>query len=210
MSATTLLRKALMPVDRLDPVLWEYQLVVSMPESIKDRVRKLRQHFAVDYNLPAPSNEVMMPLLRFRQHIGMEDKVVRQLRQTVSAWRPAAIHIKNFAAQPTHAIYLPVTCAQHLQPLVRDLKQVQHVLRPDRDHQPFFTAEHKILLASKLPPEKYTAAWATYSRKHFTAQFMADACLLLKRRNGDRYWQIVQRMEWKDLPIGAMQTSLFG
>jgi hypothetical protein len=55
----------------------------------------------------------------------------------------------------------------------------------------------------------YEKGWLTYSHKHFTGRFIADAMLLLKRYEGEQAWQIVQRLEFQNLPVGIKQGELF-
>jgi hypothetical protein len=59
-------------------------------------------------------------------------------------------------------------------------------------------------------PWQYEKGWLEYSHKSFTGRFVADAMLLLRRRKGDRAWQIVERMVFQNLPVNTRQGELFG
>ncbi|WP_332733051.1 2'-5' RNA ligase family protein [Flavihumibacter sp.] len=190
--------------------VYEYQLVLAIPDTIKDRIRKLRQQFSEQYNLPVPRNSaVMIPLVKFRQRQLLEEKMRSSLHQLVMGWRPFTVNLKDYKSMPTHSIYIPVTSKSALQQCGRELKSMQHLLRPDTNHNPFFPQEQQLIIAAKLPPGIYEKAWQQYAYRHFNAQFMVDACLLLKRKSGGQHWQILQRMELKDMPVGVKQGMLF-
>ncbi len=151
----------------------------------------------------------MLPLVKFKQRQLLEERMRNSLLTMVSGWKPLQLQYRDFSSQPTHSIFIPMISRQHWQPLLRDLKGMQHMLRPDKEQAPFFVNEPVFTLASRLPPGIYDKAWLQYSHRQFTAQFKADACFLLKRSAGDSHWQILQRIEWRNLPMGVQQASLF-
>ncbi len=194
----------------------EYQLVWAMPESIKDKIRKARTGFQEKYPLPYGTvQQIVLPLVRFKQRQLLEEKVRQSIYQLATGWRPFQIRLQDYAAQPSHSIYIPVAARsgsaldQGLSGITRELKSIQSLLRIDKEHQPFFPMEHKILLAGKLPSPLFDKAWKEYSQRSFSAQFLADACLLLKRSSGNPNWQIIQRFELRNLPVGVRQQTLF-
>ncbi|HOA37327.1 MAG TPA: hypothetical protein PLQ32_01635 [Flavihumibacter sp.] len=189
--------------------LHEYQLVIALPEALREKLRRARQQFHAQYQLPGGNTVVMLPLVKFKQRQLLEERMRNSLQKMVSGWKPLQLHYKDFSSQPTHSIFIPMISRQNWQPLLRDLKSLQYMLRPDKEQQPFFISEPVFTLASRLAPGIYDKAWQQYAHRQFTAQFKAEACLLLKRSAGDSHWQILQRLEWRNLPIGVQQASLF-
>ncbi len=190
--------------------LHEYQLVLALPDALKERLKKVRQQFQETYQTaPQGQSPILLPLVKFRQRPVLEERMVLSLQQVVSSWKPVALHLKDFGSAPAHSIYIPVTSPLPLQSMVRGLKGVQSLLKADRENQPHFPDEHRVFVASRIPRQVYENAWLAYSHKKFTGQFMADACLLLKRKTGSQYWQILRRMEFRNLPLGVSQGSLF-
>ena len=187
----------------------EYQLVVALPEALRDKLRKARQSFHDQYQWPGGHAAVVLPLVKFRQRTLLEERMRNSLQSLVSGWKPVQLNFRDYGSLPTHSLYIPMTSRQQWQPLLRDLKAQQSLLRPDKDQPAFFYHEPVFPLASRLPPGIYDKAWQHYAHRQFTAQFHADACLLLKRKPGESHWQILQRMEWRNLPIGVHQASLF-
>lgn len=189
--------------------LCEYQLVIALPEALREKLRRARQSFHEQYALPGGNAAVLLPLVKFRQRQLLEERMRNSLTSLVSGWKPLPLHYKDFGSQPSHSIFIPMISRSPWQPLLRDLRGLQNMIRPDKEQQPYFVSEPVFTLASRLPPGIYDKAWQQYSHRQFTAQFMAEACLLLKRGGSDAHWQILQRMEWRNLPIGVQQTRLF-
>lgn len=188
----------------------EYQLVMAIPDAVKEKIRRVRTVFSAQFAVGTGSGAaVMLPLLKFRQRMVLEERVRISLQQIVSGWKPVQVNLQDYGSLPTHSIFIPVSSRQVWQPMIRDLKTISSLLRPDKEQQPFFVAEPVINLGTRLPPGVFEKAWKQYSHKQFTAQFRAEACLLLKRKNGETHWQILQRFEWRNLPIGVQQASLF-
>jgi 2'-5' RNA ligase len=194
----------------------EYQLVWALPEALRDKVRKCR--FAFHEKYPHPFGmpmQVVLPLVKFRQRLLLEERVRHSIFQLASGWRPFQITLKNFASVPSHSIYIPVasragsSSSEGLHRVNKDLKSIQTVLKLDKEHAPFFFNDLKLIVASRLPSAIFDAAWKEYAHRSFSAQFIADACLLIKRSPGDVNWKIVQRFELRDLPVGVTQQSLF-
>ncbi|MFT4024106.1 MAG: hypothetical protein QM664_10030 [Flavihumibacter sp.] len=189
--------------------LHEYQLVIALPEVLREKLRRARQQFHEQYQLAGGNTVVMLPLVKFKQRQLLEERMRNSLLKLVSGWKPLQLHYKDYSSLPTHSVFIPMISRQHWQPLLRDLKGMQQILRPDKEQQPFFFNDPVFILASRLPPGIYDKAWQQYGHRQFTAQFKADACLLLKRSAGESHWQIQQRMEWRNLPMGVQQASLF-
>ncbi len=83
------------------------------------------------------------------------------------------------------------------------------MLKMDKDHKPHFIDDPFITIARKLLPWQYEKGWLEYSHRNFTGRFIADSMLLLKRREGEKAYQIVQRFEFLNLPVSIKQGALF-
>ena len=66
------------------------------------------------------------------------------------------------------------------------------------------------MIAGKLAPWQYESGWLEYAHRHFTGRFIASDMLLLKRRAGDKAWQILERLAFQNLPVAIKQGELFG
>jgi len=93
--------------------------------------------------------------------------------------------------------------------LVKALKPAQRLLTLNKENKAHFIDDPYILVARKLLAWQYEQGWLEYSHRHFTGRFIADGMLLIKRRVGDKAYQIVQRFEFMNLPVTAKQGALF-
>ena len=96
-----------------------------------------------------------------------------------------------------------------IQNLVKQIKDAQPLMKINKDNKPHFLEEPNFAIARKLVPWQYEKAWLEYSQRHFTGRFIADSMLLLKRREGQLAYQIVQRFEFQNLPVTTKQGELF-
>ncbi len=70
-----------------------------------------------------------------------------------------------------------------VQGLVKEVRQLQRLLKYDKDRKPHFIDEPFITIASRLQPWQYEQGWLEYSHRQFTGRFLADGMLLLKKKN---------------------------
>jgi hypothetical protein len=102
-----------------------------------------------------------------------------------------------------------VTSKLPIRGLVNEIKDIQRLMKLDKEHKPYFVDEPYIPIARKLLPWQYEKSWLEYSNKSFTGRFIADAMLLLKRREGEMAWQISERFVFQNLPVSIRQGQLF-
>ena len=94
--------------------------------------------------------------------------------------------------------------------LIKQIRsETQRLMKLNDENKPYFNIDPHFVIARKLDPSQYEKAWLDFSNRHFTGRFIADAMLLLKRHQGEKAWQIVQRFEFKNLPVNIKQGELF-
>ena len=64
-------------------------------------------------------------------------------------------------------------------------------------------------IAQKIPSESYEKAWLEYRHRHFTGHFIADHMTVLKRKEGDMGYKIVDNLQFENLPVYVKQGDLF-
>jgi 2'-5' RNA ligase len=189
----------------------EYQLILNPHEELAEKIRQLRKGFAETYAAPAAQNgKPNLTLVRFTQLALMEERIVQRLRTIAMGFCPFKVELKDFGSLPTHSIFINVTSKLPIRDLVREVRDVQRLMKLDKDHKPHFIDEPNLLIARSLLPWQYEKAWLEFSHKHFTGRFIADSMLLLRRRTGDRNWQIAERFVFQNLPVTTRQGELFG
>jgi 2'-5' RNA ligase len=187
----------------------EYQLILNPHEELRNRVLQLRAAFTEAYQAPTLAGKPHVTLVRFTQLALMEDRILQRLRTIAMGCCPFKIELKDFGSLPTHSIFINVTSKLPIRELVTEVKEIQRIMKLDKDNKPHFLDEPNILIARKLLPWQFEKGWLEYSHKSLTAKFIADAMLLLKRRQGDKNWQIAERFVFQNLPVATKQGELF-
>jgi len=188
----------------------EYLLVLSPHEELRNRIIQVKKEFHENYpNSQALWGKPHLTLVRFSQLEMLEDRIVNRFKTVAMGYHPIKIELKDFGSFPAHTIFIQVTTKEPIRNLVREFRETQRLLKLDNDHKPHFIDEPNFIIARKLLPWQYEKGWLEYSNRHFTGRFIADSMLLLKRRQGDKAWQILQRFEFMNLPVSTKQGELF-
>ena len=187
----------------------EYLLVLSPHEELRNRIIQVKKEFHENYPASlALWGKPHLTLVKFRQLEMMEDRIVNRLKTVAMGYHPIKVELKDFGSFPAHTIFINVTTKEPIRNLVKEIKDFQRLLKLDNEHKPHFIDEPNFIVARKLLPWQYEKGWLEYSNRHFTGRFIADGMLLLKRRVGDKAWQIAQRLEFLNLPVATKQGEL--
>ena len=187
----------------------EYLVILNPHEDLRNRIINLKKEIVENYQTnPGAVSKPNITLVRFTAWEMMEDKIVNSLKVTAMALPAIKINLKDFRSMPSHSIFIDVQSKEGINRIVRELRSSRRLMRSP-DHEPFFITDPYIPIARNLTSEQYDKAWLEFSHKHFTGSFIADGMLLLKRREGERGYQIVQRFEFMNLPIATKQGELF-
>jgi 2'-5' RNA ligase len=191
--------------------LQEYMLVLSPHEELRKKILGAKKEFAATYNCSQANwGKPHLMLARFTQYEMLEERVVNRLKTIAMAFHPIKVELKDFGSYPSHSIFIQVLSRELIRDLVREVREAQRLLKPDNEHKPYFSDDPHILISAKLLPWQYEKGWLEYRHRHFTGRFIAEDMLLLKRRMGDKAWQILERLEFQNLPVAIKQGELFG
>jgi len=194
--------------------LCEFLLVLNPHEELRNRIMGVKKEFHDKYKSAGASKSLVsgkpqLALVKFETLEMMEERIVNRLKTIAMGYHPFKVELKDFGSYPSHSIHINVVSKLPIQNLVRQIKEAQRLMKLDKEHKPHFIEEPQITIARKLVPWQYEQAWLEYSHKHFTGRFIADSMLLLKKREGQMAWQIVQRFEFMNLPVTTKQGALF-
>ncbi|HEV3324122.1 MAG TPA: 2'-5' RNA ligase family protein [Puia sp.] len=188
----------------------EYLLILNPHEELRGKIQQVKKEFYDAYQAPtALGGKPNVTLVRFTQLALMEERIVQRLRTIAMGYCPFKVELKDFGSFPSHTIFINVTSKLPVRGLVNEIKDIQRLMKLDKDHKPHFIDEPYIPIARKLLPWQYEKGWLEYSGKSFTGRFIADAMLLLKRREGEMAWQISERFVFQNLPVSIRQGQLF-
>ncbi|MDP9229951.1 MAG: 2'-5' RNA ligase family protein [Bacteroidota bacterium] len=196
--------------------VYEYLLVLNPHEELRNKIIQIRKEFYNVYKastVPKVFGSVKphVTLVNFVQYGMMEERIINRLKIIAMGYPPFKVEMKDFGSFPSHTIYINVTSKVPVQGLVKEIRsETQRLMKLNEDNKPHFILEPYITIARKLQPWQYEKGWLEYSIKHFTGRFIADSMLLLKRPVDEMKYQIVQRLEFQNLPVATKQGELFG
>ena len=192
--------------------VYEYLLVVSPHEELRNRIMKIKEDFAVKYKSEqARWGGPQVALVNFTQYAMMEERIVNRLEKITMGYPPFKVELKDFGSFPSHTIYINVTSKLPVQNLVKEIRtDGQRLMKLNEDNKPHFILEPHVTIARKLKPWQFEKGWLEYSHKHFTGRFIAENMTLLKRPAGEIKYHLIQRFEFQNLPVTTKQGELFG
>src|SRR5579872_608932 len=164
----------------------EYMLILNPHEELRGRIHQIKKEFHEAYQAPgALASKPHLTLVRFTQLDMMEERIIQRLRVIAMGYCPFKVELKDFGSFPSHTIFIQVTSKLPIRGLLAEIRDAQRLMKPDKDHKPYFIEEPHIPIARKLLPWQYEKGWQEYSNRSFTGRFVADGMLLLKRRVGE-------------------------
>lgn len=190
-------------------VVNDYRIIIRPSEQIKERLALVKSKLKERYDLaPDQLGHSHILLAAFKQYAAAEEKLVRRMQHATAGLSPFKLSLYNVTSQPTHRIALDVPLHFHLQELMKEIRRHQWLMRIPMQ-QPFITTHPSIVLAHTLTPSQFNAMWPRLQQRHFTASFIVDDVLLLRRRRGEKAWQILERLSLQNMPVLASQGVLF-
>lgn len=191
--------------------VFEYLLVLNPHSELSNRIAQIRKDFHIEYKIAGlPSSRANLALVKFDQLEMMEDRIINKLKSIAMGYPPFKVELKDFGSFPSHTIYLNVTSKMAIQNLVKMIRtEAQRLMKFDPEKTPHFMLEPHFTIGMKLKPWQYEKAWLAYSNKHFTARFIADEMILLKRISGEKKWMVANHFKFENLPVTTKQGELF-
>jgi 2'-5' RNA ligase len=186
----------------------EYLVILNPHEELRNKIIHVKNEFSTKFHASNTSGKPHLTLVKFTAWELMEEKISNSLKIVGMAMPPFKVSLKDYGSFPSHTIFINVESKVAIRSLVKELKVARRLMRsPEGD--PYFITDPYIPVATRLTPAQYEPAWLEYSHRKFTGSFIADSMLLLKRKAGDKGYQIAQRFEFMNLPVSTKQGELF-
>ncbi|HUR09773.1 MAG TPA: 2'-5' RNA ligase family protein [Flavitalea sp.] len=186
----------------------EYQLVLNPPVAFREKINRVREEFREIYPGSQVSTRPYLVLVRFTAWEMMEEKITLRLKTVGMGAAAFKLQVKDFGSFPSHSLFINVITKLPVQDLVRQIRTAQRLLKSP-DSEPHFLQEPHFSIATRLIPAYYEKAWLEYSHRHFTASFIVDSMLLLKKKTGEKRFEIVENFSFMNLPVSSTQGALF-
>ncbi len=187
----------------------DYLLVLNPHEELRNKIMQVKEAFGNAYQAPSATwGKPHVTLVQFTQLEMMEERIISRLNTIAMGFCPFKVELKDFGSFPSHTLFIHVTSKMPIRNLVKEIRELQRLMKRDKDNKPHFIDEPYLPIARKLLPWQYEKGWLEYSQKQFTGRFIADSMLLLKRKQGEKAWQIARRFAFQNLPVATRQGEL--
>lgn len=188
----------------------EYRLQIPLSEALQQTVMQLSKDLHERYRLPQLMEvKPALTLLHCHAYEGMEAKLVNRIQQVATRSQTFKVELQNFAALPSHSIYIHVATRSPFHELTKELKVIKSLIKVP-DHDPHFINDPRLLIAQKLKPFQFTRMWMDCEHTQFTGRFMAGSMVLLKRNAVGTHYEELRRFDFASLSQCVKQGTLFG
>lgn len=188
----------------------EYRLIIPLSEALQQSMMQVRKDLHERYRIPLPFElKPSLTILHCHAYEGMEAKLLERMQQVATRSSAFKVELQNFAAYPSHTIYIHVATRSPFNELTKELKIVKSLTKVP-DHDPHFINEPHLLIAQKLKPFQFTRMWMDCEHTQFTGRFMASSMVLLKRSVTSNQYEEIRRFEFASLAQSVKQGTLFG
>ena len=188
----------------------EYLLVLKPNSDLQEKIMYVKEEFSKKYKVASVIySKTNITLVKFVQFEMLEEKLINRLKLIASGYHPFKVNLKDFGSLPSHTLFINIESKQQVQNLVRALKVAQQLMKMDKNNKPHFMDNPHLVIARKLLPWQYEQSWNEYNHKDFTGHFIAENILLLRKREGEKYYQTIRQFEFLNLPVNIKQGQLF-
>lgn len=192
------------------PAIAEYLLVIRPTEPVRNAIKDITRSFAEKFDYPSVARDhTDIVLVRFQQYVMAEPRIVHRLELVTRSFAPFALELQDFSSLPSHSIHINVSTKNQVIALVRNLRQVQPLMKIDKDRKPHFITDPHISIIRKLLPWQYEKGWHELSHTHFSARFITDHLLLLKKGEGKIKYDMLKKCMLQNVKEVITQGQLF-
>jgi 2'-5' RNA ligase len=176
-----------------DNTACEYLLLLNPPSAIKEEVWNIKKEFHRNYNhTAAVKSAPHITLANFWLNDRQEDDVVRKIDEVNQHQFPVEAVLENFSHFGTHTIYIDVLRPSGIIRLVKSLREKLGL----HGSQSFFPMKPCMIIARGLREETFRKAIPGFQQREFSATFIADSMLLLKKESGDSGYRVIREFDF--------------
>jgi 2'-5' RNA ligase len=187
----------------------EYRLVIPLPEAMQEKINGVRTAMHERYKIKSGFDwQPCLTILKCHAFESIEPRLLERMQQIAMEHDPFKVELENFAAYPSHTLYIDVLTKSPFNELTKSLKKMKWLMNIPQ-HEPHFINEPHLIIAQQLKPMQFISLWMECEHTPFSGRFIADAMLLLKRNSATQRYEVLRRMEFLSLPLNVKQGELF-
>lgn len=203
----------------IDPYPYhEYLLVLNPNAGVNEKILQVKEEFSKKYKiLSARHSHAHIILVNFLQYEMRETRLINCLNTIAMGYRPFTISLKGYESFPNHTLFINIESKQQVRNLIKELAPGRRLMTLNKEKKPHFMDDPHVTVARNLLPWQYEQSWNEYRRKHFTAHFIAESMVLLRRslavgsnsKSIPGKYQKVMQFQFLNLPVTTNQGELF-
>jgi hypothetical protein len=187
----------------------EYRLVIPLAEALQEKVINIRTALHERHRVKANFElQPALTILKFNAFENIEPRLLERLHQVALEHNPFKVELENYAAYPSHTIYIDVLTKSPFNELTKSLKKMKWLMSIPQ-YEPHFINEPHLIIAQRLKPMQFIGMWMECEHMHFSGRFIAKEMILLKRNAETQHYEELRRMEFMALPLSVKQGELF-
>jgi hypothetical protein len=173
----------------------DYRLIIDPTPAVKKKIAEAKTLFDEQYKgMVIAGGQAFIYLAEFSDYEADEQANIDQVDRIALGSMPFKLHLKNFGEHEQREIYIGI---ENLVPFRLLSDQISTAL----SHVPQVRINNipRVTIAKGLQAFQFIKSWEEYEKKSFSATFIANEMLLLKRMAGFTSWQILKRMTFQNL-----------
>lgn len=183
-----------------------------------EKILQIKEEFSTKFKIPsAKYSYPHITLVNFFQFTMVETRLINRLNTIAMGYHPFTVSLKDYGSFPSHTILINIESKQQIRNLVKELAPARQLMTLNKDKKPHFIDNPHLIVARRLLPGQYEQSWNEYQHKHFTAHFIAESMLLLRRpwtissdgQHTAGKYQKMMHFKFMDLPVATKQGELF-
>ncbi len=175
----------------------DYRLIIDLPLEVKKRLVAIKNDLDLTQpGIPIAGGQSLIYLAGFSQKASRESETVDALSRIAMGYMPFKVHLRHFGQSGMNEIFVVVEDRKPFEILLAQLQKINRFF-PDA----VFNMLPRVTLAKNLQPFQLMRNWKRYEKEHFSATFVVNHMVLLKRMEGFSSWQILKRMVFENLVI---------
>lgn len=167
-----------------EQAFFEYLLLLSPTSVISEDINGFKTLFSENYGCSnATKSKPHLTLIHFLQVESAEFRIINCLDKFARFIPPIPIELNGFGQFPSHTIYVKPVAPDAIIQLVKEMRtKFQRLLKNAENIKPIFITEPHLTISKSMTPAQFENAWAVWEKETYSASFVANEMILLKRK----------------------------
>lgn len=187
----------------------DYMIILNPGELVGNKITNVRKEIAATFGVQMPvRTRPKLTLATFSTFDAFEPKLKLALENIAKVITPFKVYLKDYNFYANSTLFVNVENKYAFLEVLGLLKQCKKLLAPVPASDVQFANNPKVLISSTLAPLDFMQIWEKWQNRRFTASFVANEFLLVKRfANGQ--FNVIGHYKFQNMPINISKDLLF-